>query len=253
MPEMVYIICKLAGAKDKYRKEEFKKLITLGHENTTAYDRVFKFSLDCNFIKLINGEKVSTDFTEEQLRNFNILRFTIADNIFKEKDTAFTLLVKWYLGQQSNVFSYKSAEELKNKIPREIEFGINIEKDFILGFRYWAVALGLATFQKAGAGSTLVFGCNNNICDWLKFKKPFESGKKIPVKMFINQLIIDSPQYLNTIKDNRIKQSLSMALRILNNQKIIELKYIPDTSDIWHLTNSIQYPETNMISEIIVR
>ena len=158
-------------------------------------------------------------------------------NIYNNENTTFNELSKWFLSQNSDVFKYKSAQDLSIVIPNDM-FS-NIEKDYILGFRFWIVALGLGMLQKSGSGNMLVFSCNTILSEWLKNAKPFKKNQTIIMKDFIN--------------GNNINLALSMGLRVLHINNIIELKYTTDSGNIWHLTNSLTNPATNNITEIIVR
>ena len=147
MPEIIYTICKLVGSKS-YKKDEIKSYITLNCDSVQEYNKAFAFANECGFISVGGDEKVTTVFTKEQLSSFRNFRHAIFMDIFKGEPTIFNSLAKWYLGQNSDVFGIKSAQDLAVKFPKEIFSGK--EKDSALGFRFWMVALGLCMFSKTG-------------------------------------------------------------------------------------------------------
>lgn len=250
MPEMVYSICKLAGSK-KYNKAELKKLITLDSTEVQTYNKAYRFAVECGFLTEDSSGVVVSNFKKEQLSNFKNFRYTIFMNIYNGENTTFNELSKWFLSQDSDIFKYKSAQDLSIVIPNHM-FS-NIEKDYILGFRFWMVSLGLGMLQKSGSGNTLVFSCNTILSEWLENAKPFKKNQVIIMKDFIKTLIDQCPVFSSCVDGNNINLALSMALRVLHINNIIELKYTTDSGDIWHLTNSLTNPVTNNITEIIVR
>ncbi len=250
MPEMVYSICKLAGSK-KYSKVELKKLITLDSTDVQTYNKAYRFAVECGFIKEDSSDIVISNFKKEELSDFKNFRYTIFMNIYNNENTTFNELSKWFLSQNSDVFKYKSAQDLSIVIPNDM-FS-NIEKDYILGFRFWIVALGLGMLQKSGSGNMLVFSCNTILSEWLKNAKPFKKNQTIIMKDFIKTLTEQCPVFSSCINGNNINLALSMGLRVLHINNIIELKYTTDSGNIWHLTNSLTNPATNNITEIIVR
>lgn len=250
MPEIIYTICKLVGSKT-YKKDEIKRYITLNCDSVQEYNKAFAFAAECGFIKVNSDEKVSTVFTKEQLSSFRSFRHAIFMDVFKGEPTVFSSLAKWYLTQKSDVFGIKSAQDLAVKFPKEIFAGK--EKDSALGFRFWMVALGLCMFSKTGNSLSLIFATNNAIQDWLEFEKPFKKGTTILAKEFISKLVAECPVFESCVEGNQLNLALSMGLRVLHLNGVIELKYVTDSGDIWHLVESISNPRTNKITEIIVR
>lgn len=252
MPEMVYSICKLAGSKSYY-KEDVKRLITLGNtskESNDQYNKVYRFAIDCGFIGEDVNDNVFVNFSKKELSCFKAFRYAIFSDVFKNSQTIFTSLTKWYLSQERDIFSVKAIGDLLTRVPQDL--GVRSE-EYLLGFRFWIVALGLAMMQKAGKGATLVFATNNILNDWIELSNPFEKGKPILANEFFDKLTIDCPLFKCCMVGNDINLALSMGLRVLNLNGLIELKYTTDSGDIWHLTNSISDPKTNNITEIIVR
>ena len=253
MPEMVYSICKLAESK-QYEKNELKRLITLGSstkESIEQFNKIYRFSIESAFISESDDEMVQTQFTKQQLSDFRSFRYAVFMEVFQDNTAIFTGLCKWYLSQGTEIFTKKSAQDLGIEMPEYIFSGI--DKEYVLGFRFWAVALGIAILQKAGSGATLVFATNQIIEDWLKFAKPFKKNTTILAKEFFNVLLSSCPVFTDCINGNDINCALSMGLRVLHQNNIINLGFTTDSGDIWHLTNSISNPKTNNITEIIVR
>jgi len=250
MPEMVYSICKLAGYKS-YTKEELKSLITLNNSDSPNYNKVYNFALECEFLSENLSGTINTNFSDKELSCFRNFRYAIFRDVFKDSNNIFTNLTRWYLTQSREILSVKSAEDFQIAIPRE-QFG-NISKEYVLGFRFWLSALGLAMLQKAGVGRVAVFATNSILLDWIEFEKPFKKGKSTLARDFITKLIQDCPAFSDCTSENSINLALSMGLRVLHQNEIIELKYTADSSDVWHLIASINSPNTNNISEIIVR
>lgn len=250
MPEMIYSICKLVGSKS-YSKDEIKRLISLDCEETSNFNKAYRFAIECEFVKENDDNKVKTNFSDKQLSSFVFFRYAIFEDVFTNSSTTFTSLAKWFLTQNTDVFTLKSAESFAAQIPNDMFAGV--EKDYILGFRFWMTALGLGMFSKSGASDVLVFATNNILKNWVEISKPFKKGSHVLAKEFFERLQKDCPVFADCIKGNDINISLSLGLRVLHTNNLIELKYTTDSGDIWHLTNSISNPHTNNITEIIVR
>lgn len=250
MPEIIYSICKLVGS-NSYKKDEVKSYITLNCDSVQEYNKAFAFAAECGFIKVGGDERVTTEFTTEQLSSFRNFRHAIFMDVFNGEPTMFNSLARWYLSQGSDIFGVKTGQDLAVKFPKEIFSGK--EKDAALAFRFWMVALGLCMFSKTGNSLAMVFATNNAIQDWLEFEKPFKRNTTILAKDFFDKLLADCPVFANCIEGNQVKLALSMGLRVLHLNGVIELKYVTDSGDIWHLVESISNPRTNKITEIIVR
>ncbi len=250
MPEMIYSICKLAGSK-AYAKDEVKRLITLDSDELQIYNKAYRFAVECGFISENADDIVVVNFSKEQLSSFRAFRYAIFMDVFKSGGTIFTALAKWYLSQGTDIFTYKSAQDLAVVIPNDMFSGI--EKDYVLGFRFWMATLGLGMFSKSGGSEILVFATNNIILDWLTFENPFKKGKPILAREFFGLLTQSCPVFSDCVSGNDVNVALSMGLRVLHLNGAVELKYTTDSGDIWHLSNSISNPHTNNITEIIVR
>lgn len=249
MPEIIYSICKFVGNKS-YKKDEIKRYITLNCDSVQDYNKAFSFANECGFIKTDSGDNVTTAFTQDQLSSFRNFRHTIFKEVFKSEPTMFNLLAKWFLNQNSEIFNVKSAQDLAVKFPPEI---FKKEKESVLGFRFWMVALGLCMFSKSGKTLKLNFATHNAILDWLEYEKPFKKGSTILAKDFFDRLITECPVFESCVEDNHLNFALSLGLRVLHMNGDIELKYVTDSGDIWYLVESISDPRTNRITEIIVR
>lgn len=260
MPEMVYAICKMALKKPK--KNQMRRMITLDTDGESAsqFNKVYQFAISCGFIKEAGNEMVATDFTEEELSTFRRFRYAILSNVFSTKETAFTTAAKWYLSQDlpqnlvkgQSVFSLVTGAEFVQAMPKEL----NIDENFVYGFRFWMTALGLTSFSAIGAGSSarpLLFATHRAIGDWLEFRNRFQREAFIPAREFFTKMREDLPVFSNCIEGNMVKPSLSSGLRVLESCGKIELKRVTDAGDVWHLTNSVYYSKSNDITDVIIK
>lgn len=250
MPEMVYVMCKLARYKE-YHKQELINLVTLENlHNQTARD-VYSFCIDCGFLTESGDEEVLTPFDEADLEDFSRFRYKVAANVFQGRGTLFTSVTKWFLEQDRSVFKYRTANDLASVLPLDSN-QVNIT-EYTLGFRNWMEGLGLATVASTGSSGALVFAVHRLLKDWLTYAVPFRRNEPVMATEFFRKLNEDLPQFAGVAKENQVKESLSMGLRVLHNLGVIEIVYTHDSSDIWHLTQSVQYDNTRVLSEIIVR
>lgn len=248
MPDMVYTICKLAGYKD-YKREEIKDLITLKTTETSNFEKAFKFAIDSGFLSSNIKGIIKPNFSEEELSTFKNFRYKTCKEVYKDADTVFYKLTKWYLTCDSSIFKVKIGD-LNIRAQDEVE---KVTVDYIRGFCFWLSALGIGIFQKLATSKTMVFSLNEIMHDWILNENYFNKNQKINPSNFFNKLIGDFPFLEDCINDKNLNQALSMGLRVLHNNKILELVYTPDSLDVWHLTNSVISGNTNRISGIIVR
>ena len=87
-------------------------------------------------------------------------------------------------------------------------------------------------------------------------KAEFKEGEVIKVRSFLTKLLAVKKEFVSSVdlngNENQITTSISMGLRLLHNLKLIELIYTPDSSDIWHLTESYAHKIKRDITEIKV-
>ncbi len=260
MPEMVYAVCRMALLKPK--KTQMRSMITLEKDGESAdqFNKVYQFAINCGFIKESGDETVSTDFTESELSSFQHFRHAVLCNVFASQDTAFTTAAKWYVSRNipqnivkgQTVFSLNTAAEFVQAMPKEL----NIDENFVNGFRFWMAALGLVSFSALGTGSSrppLMFATHRAIGDWLTFSEPFQKEAYIPARSFFNKLVLDLPVFSRCIDGNTVASSVSSGLRVLESCGRIELKRVTDAGDVWHLSKSNTYWKSNDITDIVIK
>ena len=261
MPEMVFAICKMALLKPK--KSAMQRIITLGSPDKTSsqqFSRVYQFSIRCGFIKEAGDGTVSTVFSDKELSCFRRFRHAVLCGVFSDQDTSFTVLARWYLSQNipadpensSSVFSLGSAADFIHSLPSNV----SVDEDYILGFRFWMVALGLASFTPLGTGPAsrpLLFATHRAIGDWLDYSQPFPKEVRIHAKVFLDKLVKDCSVFSTCIKDNTLSSSLSSGLRVLQACGRIELVKITDAGDIWHLSKSAYYLKSNDLTDLVIK
>lgn len=250
MPDMVYAMCKLAHYK-AYHNEEFLNLISLENPHNSIVRDVYSFCINCGFLTESGDGKVTTPFNDVDLGDFSLFRYQVATNVFRDRGTLFPTVTKWFLEQDRSIFKHRSSNELASILPLDSNV-VNIT-EYTLGFRNWMEALGMATVAATGSSGALVFAVHRLVKDWLNFAQPFKTKEPILAASFFRELSKALPQFVGVVVDNQVKESLSMGLRVLHNLGVIEMIYTHDSSDIWHLAPSVQYDNTRILSEIIVR
>lgn len=247
MPEMVFVLCKLS-ANGSYTKEKLKKLITLDTDKTDNYNKVFRFAVECGFLTETPEGIIHCEFSTSQVSSFKNFRYAVFHEINKPDGTVFNTLAQWYLSQGLDILQLSADRDLTTWAIRA-DISANIDENIIHGFRFWMAAFGLVTSEKY----PLVFSTNVVMEEWLKQATPFAKNTPILARQFFDTLIREIPLFAGCISDNNLNVALSMGLRVLHLNKLIELKYTTDSGDTWHLTESISNPSTNHITEIIVR
>ena len=260
MPEMVFSICKLAVNKPK--KEEMQRQTTLDTDGDSAaqFTRVFQFATKCGFISEAGDGTVSTSFSKTDLSSFRRFRYSVLRSVFASQDTAFTIAAKWYISQDipqtvhkgQSVFSLNTAAEYVTAMPKSL----NVDENFVNGFRFWMAALGLVSFTALGtavASRPMLFATHRALGDWIEYSEPFKTEALVSARAFFERLVFDLPVFSNCIEGNIVSSSLSSGLRVLESCGQIEIKRITDAGDVWHLSKSNFYSKSNDFTDIIIK
>lgn len=251
MPAMVYSICKMCI--NDIEKNELQKLITLDDNSKPSqeqFNKVFAFAKECMFIAENNGI-VSCKLNADKLNSFKEFRMQVFKGVFENRNTKFTKMVEWYLQKSStDIFAVDTADALAALVNAEI--GLGVDKFFALGFRFWMVDLGLAAMQNYRK-SAIVFACHNIIKQILE-ECDLEKNRSIQARIFMNNLLEEGVVFKGLVSNNKINTALSMALRVLRDAGSIELIYVKDSSDVWHLQDSkFDVNNFNKFTEVIIR
>ena len=251
MPDMVYSLCKMC--KTSIECKELQKIITLGDNSKSSqeqFNNVLTFAIECGFIGEDDGVLISK-FEDGQLENFKSFRYAIFCEVLKNRNTKFTKLAEWYLQKgTTEIFSLDTASDLAARVNYEIELGI--DKYFALGFRFWMVALGLAA-QQNYRKSAIVFAYHD-ILEQIIVESSLEKNKPILAGTFMEYILDKGVIFGVCISNNKINTGLSMALRVLRDSNVIELNYVNDSSDVWHMEESkFDVNNFSKFTEVVIR
>lgn len=252
MPEMVFSLCKLA--REEKSIDELQRLLTLGDQNSAdLFSKLLNFSDKCGFIVKTSGENRKTVFTDEQLNGFSSFRYALFMEVFKDNESTFTKMAKWYLSlsipkspqKGESIFGVTTAAGFLAVAAKNF----NVSENYCLGFRFWMTALGLTAFNPS-VQMPLTFAAHRIIKEWLFYSKPCEVGVLIPARSFFERLVKDCPVFSACISENTVSDSLSSALRVLDDAGIIRIRRVTDSGDLWHLSKSVIYSNSNDFTDI---
>ena len=251
MPEMVYSLCKMCQT--CIERKDLQRVITLGDNSKSSQDQfnnVLTFAIECGFIGEEDGVLLSK-FEGGQLETFKSFRYAIFSEVLKNRNTKFIKMAEWYLQKSTTeIFSLDTASDLAARVNDEIALGI--DKFFALGFRFWMVALGLAA-QQNYRKSAVVYACHD-ILEQVIVESSLEKNKPILAGTFMEYIVDKGAIFGVCVSNNKINMGLSMALRVLRDSNIIELNYVNDSSDIWHMEESnFDVNNLNKFTEVVIR
>lgn len=245
-PSMVYSICKLIANND-YSLSQLNEIMNDKDSDQKVFSKNLKFCEDCGFIS-IKSQVCECLISYEYLTTYESFINYISLNVF-DTENNFTKLTRWFLSQDISV-SQIAAEQLASKC----HDAVTVDQNFIRGWHWWMIAFGLATVSshiKSG-GRYALFDCSEALRRFVIDN--CQENEIIKVRTFLTNLVNKKKEF-KTVVDlksnaNTICDSVSMSLRILHNLNIIELLYTPDSSDIWHLTESYSHKVKKDITEI---
>lgn len=251
MPEMVYSLCKMCQT--SMERKDLQRFITLGDNSKSSQDQfnnVLTFAIECGFIVEEDGF-LTSKFENDELDTFKVFRYAIFVEVLKNRNTKFTKMAEWFLQKgTTEIFSLDAASDLAARVNDEIALGI--DKFFALGFRFWMVGLGLAA-QQNYRKSAIVFACHD-ILEQMIIESSLDKNKPILAGTFMEYIVEKGEIFRVCISNNKINVGLSIALRVLRDSNIIELNYVNDSSDVWHLDESkFDVNNLNKFTEVIIR
>lgn len=247
-PTIIYSICKMAS---QFGDDinQLNDLMTDDNDGQKVYSKNFNFAKECGFIE-VSGQRVSCLIPEEHLASYEEFINYISLNVF-EKENNFTKLTRWFLKENIEI-SQVSAEQLAARCHDVV----SVDQNYIRGWHWWMIAFGLGTVSAhINTGSRyIIFDCSNALKRFVKAE--FKEGEVIKVRSFLTKLLAVKKEFVSSVdlngNENQITTSISMGLRLLHNLKLVELIYTPDSSDIWHLTESYAHKIKRDITEIKV-
>lgn len=229
-PKRVFAILKIIKLYDgKFEKKEIYDLVqpTYLENNQEEVNIVINFLLAEKLIAQNIDCKLELRMPKECLNDIKIFKKYISENIFKDmkKQSLFFEVTSEILSKDLDFYEFTGFEDIGNILDNK-----DVDKEFILAWRFWAEFLGFGKVM----GTQFLINPYYRILDRVIYNNKY-LNKNYSINEFINILKIECPEFKDTIKDNSIGLSLSVSLRTLDSIGKIRLIRVKDSTQVWRL------------------
>lgn len=258
IPERVLSMSQIVADKGPIDEKELENIIIPVKLNTakTSYFRpVFETVKELGIIDYNEEKKVVFIGNKEDIKSLPAFRLFCNSKVFSDNSTEFYKIITCFLEANDEWLSYGSvttSDEVIRLINTETGIpSLKLEKDVLLGVRFWINFLGFGFFQETAK----VFLPNMYIAlkDFMILGS-FEIGKEYSVEEFLDNLHSSSTVALKNARTSlTLNLAMSNALRLLHDNKEIELKKHLDSEKTWHMFPNEEHEFTNEITHIIIK
>ena len=257
MPMMVYALCRAVKANDYTKDELIKDLsvtnITKDEKSSDQVEKVLNFCKNAGFVT-VNGERVNTDFTNEELNSQKDFVFALLKKIRVENSEKFRETLKWFLWRGPRVEAIDNHNDFRSEMLEDSKLKqLNVKIDFTHGFLFWVEFLGIAT-HSIGLMGGYNYSIENILITYIdNNRNALKSRGDIPMQEFLDILSNDLFFIPMCYEKTDICYSLSFALRVIEKLDIIDIVDKNDGSKTWHLERSNTFKIGNSFTNIKVR
>jgi len=258
IPERVFSISQIVADKVTLEEKELDSILIpkqLSTAKTSYFRPVFETAVELGLIAKNDENKIVFSGNKEDIKSLSSFRLFCNSKVFSDPSTEFYKIISFFLAANDTLLKYGSVTT-SNEIIRIInsETGIaslKLEKDVILGVRFWINFLGFGYFQEIDK----IFLPNMYIAlkDFM-ILGDFEKGKEYSVEDFFMNLHDGSNVALKNARETqRLNLAMSNALRFLHDNKEIELKKYPDSEKKWKLFVNEDHEFTCEVTHIVIK
>ena len=257
MPMMVYALCRAVGTKEYTEEELINDLsatnITKDEKSSGQVGNVLNFCRNAGFVT-IKGERVSTDFTKDELNTQKDFMFALLRKIDVHKSERFKDTLRWFLWKGQTVETIDNHKDIRKEMLEDSRLKqLNLSEDFTHGFLFWTEFLGIAT-HSIGAMGGYNYSIENILIPYIdKNRDALKKRGNIPMQEFLDILSSDLFFIPMCYEKTDICYSLSFALRVIEKMDIIDIEDKNDGSMTWHLERSNTFKIGNSFTNIRVR
>ncbi len=258
IPERVFSISKIVLEKGPIDEKELENILVPPKLNTakTSYFRpVFETAKELGFIGNDAEKKVIFMGDKENIVSLSSFRRYCNSKVFSDTSTEFYKIISCFLAANDEWLGYGSvttSAEVIRQISAETSIpSLKLEKDVILGIRFWINFLGFGFFQEQA--KVFLPNMYTALNDFMVLGN-IEKDKEYTVEEFIDALHNGSAVALKNARvSQRLNLAMSNALRFMHDNKEIELKKHLDSEKTWHLFPNEEHEFTSEITHIIIK
>jgi len=258
IPERVLSISQIVADKGPIDEKELDRILIpskLSTAKTSYFAPVFETAKELELVGYNEEKKVVFTGNKEDIKSLATFRVFCNSVVFKDKSSDFYKIISCFLEANDEWLSYSSVTtdpEIIRIINAETGIpSLKLEKDVILGVRFWINFLGFGFFQEQA--KVFLPNMYTALKDFMVLGD-IEKDKEYSVEEFLNNLHSGSAVALKNSKLTlKLNLAMSNALRLLHDNKEIELKKHLDSEKTWHLFTNDDHEFTSEITHIIVK
>jgi len=258
IPERVLSISQIVADKGPIDEKDLNSILIPSELNTakTSYFRqVFDVAEELELIGYNEDKKVVFIGERDNIKSLSSFRLFCNSKVFSDSSTDFYKLISCFLSANDEWLKYGSATS-SNEIVR-IAVSVTglpsnyLEKHGLLGLRFWINFLGFGFFHEQA--KVFLPNMYTALKDFMILGN-FEKGKEYSVEEFLDNLHSCSAVALKNARESlTLNLAMSNALRLLHDNKEIELEKHLDSEKTWHLFPNEEHEFTSDITHIIIK
>ena len=257
IPERVLSISQIVADKSPIDEKELERILVPIELNTakTSYFRpVFDTAVELGLIGYDDTDRVVFTGDKKDIKSLKEFRRFCISKVFYDSTTDFYKMISCFLSVNDEWLKFGSvttSNEIIRMINRETDISSQkLEKDVILGVRFWINFLGFGYFQETA--KIFLPNMYTALKDFMVLGD-LEKGQEYSVEDFLNNLHSGSAVALKNVKTTQtLNLAMSNALRLMHDNKEIELKFYLDSEKTWHLFPNEEHEFTSDITHIVI-
>lgn len=258
IPERVLSICQIVADREPIDERELEGLLipsVLNAAKTSYFNPIFETAKELELVGYNEDKKVVFIGKKDDIKSLTSFRSFCNSVVFKDSSSDFYKIISLFLEANDEWLNYGSvttSAEVIRIINTETGISSNkLEKDVILGVRFWINFLGFGFFQEQA--KIFLPNMYTALKDFMILGS-LEEGKEYSVEDFLRSLHSGSNVALKNVESSlTLNLAMSNALRLLHDNKEIELKKHLDSEKTWHLFPNEEHEFTSDITHIIIK
>ncbi len=255
IPERVYELCRIisdapAPLKDIREKAEPSQI---NGSSTAYFGSILTAAKELQLVEETD-DNILTYIGERQiLRNIRSFRRYCNSVVYQDTQTPFYQIARCFLDSDLKWIQYGtlSSEDVMDDIRRNTSIQ-TVYQDQLRGMRFWVSFLGFGMIHEKGTSMVFLPNMYTALKDFLVMAKP-EVKQEYTVSEFCDLLMPYAHVALHNAKEtHQFNYAMSAALRMMHDNKEIQMKRIPDSGEIWNLYHQEDHVLISEISHIVV-
>lgn len=249
IPERVYALC-CALKKKSLSRNALRECVEpdeFASSSMRYFPNVFAAAIQLNLINESEGE-VSLLIGKEKLTNMSEFRKEISLRAFNDDTSLFFQVSRAYLGANEEILGFDNVSKMSDFIQSKLANGMTVFEDDMRAWRFWAAYLGIGIIHDMFVIPNMYVRIND-ILNAIKFQK----NKELTITEFIQSIQPLCKEGLSSLVNKSFNMGFSNGLRQLHDSGRIELRYMPDSNDVWYLFKMEEHIIQSAITHVLIK